>query len=205
MVKVKICGITDIRDARNAIDAGVDALGFVFYKKSPRYIVPEKARAIIRQLPKAIKKVGIFVDEREKTIKHIANSCGLDILQFHGKETPEFCRKFPGKKIIKAFRIKDKIDLDEVIRYKTHGYLFDTFVKLKPGGTGRQFNWNLLKGLSEIRRTIFLSGGLTGKNVKQAIKAVHPDWVDASSSVESRPGKKDFRKVKKFIEAAKRG
>jgi len=203
LVKVKICGITNLEDATAAIKAGCDALGFVFYRKSKRFILPLKARSIIRSLDKRILKVGVFVDAKEKTIKNIANSCTLDILQFHGKETPAFCSKFAGFKVIKAFRVKDKIGLANVLKYKTFGYLFDTFLKAQPGGTGRSFDWSLLKFSGKINKPVFLSGGLNKRNVKKAIKIVRPQWIDVSSAVESKPGKKDFKKVREFIKAAK--
>ncbi|MFH0826457.1 MAG: phosphoribosylanthranilate isomerase [Candidatus Omnitrophota bacterium] len=203
MVKVKICGITNLKDALAAQEAGCDALGFVFYRKSKRYILPLKARGIIRVLDKDILKVGVFVDAKEKTIKNIANSCALDILQFHGKETPAFCLKFAGFKVIKALRVKDKINRTDVLRYKTFGYLFDTYVKKHPGGTGRTFEWSLLKFSNKLKKQVFLSGGLDKGNVKKAIRIVRPAWVDVSSSVESKPGRKDHQRLRAFIKAAK--
>lgn len=202
MVKVKICGITNIKDAIISVDAGCDALGFLFYKKSPRYIAPERVREIIRNLPGNVTKIGVFVNAGEKHIKNIAKICNLDILQFHGNESAEFCRKFKGYKIIKGFRVKKKIDLAKILRYKTFAYLFDTFSRSKFGGTGRIFDWSLL---SDIKHPIFLSGGLNAYNVNEAIRKVNPAWVDASSTLEVAPGKKDPKKVRKFIQAAKKG
>lgn len=205
MVRVKICGITSLEDALVSVKAGCDALGFVFYKKSPRYITPERAKEIIRQLPADIIKIGVFVNTQEETAKRIAKLCSLDMLQFHGNESPEFCRRFKGIKIIRAFRIKDKLDLEKISRYKTFAYLFDTFSKAEIGGTGKSFNWKLLtKDVSNFKVPVFLSGGLNPKNVKQAIETVHPDWVDASSSLEVRRGEKDHKKVREFIEAVRR-
>ena len=203
MVKVKICGITNLDDALDSIEAGCDALGFVFYKKSPRYIAPEEASRIIKSLSSLTLKIGVFVDEKEKTIKHIAKICSLDMLQFHGHESPDFCRKFKGYKVIKAFRVKDRIELKNLLDYKPFAYLFDTFTKTKVGGTGRKFDWKLVRHLDGLHKPVFLSGGINPENVEEAIKQVHPDWVDASSSVEIRPGKKDYRKVRNFIKAAK--
>lgn len=195
-----------VKDAKNALDSGCDALGFVFYKKSPRYLNARKACDIIRNLPKRAVTIGVFANAKEKTIKNIAKSCGLDILQFHGDESWEFCRRFKGYRIIKAFKVKDKIDLPRILRYKTFAYLFDAFTKSKPGGTGKRFNWKLLGELDGLnrRRPVFLSGGLNENNVRQAIKTVRPDWVDVSSSVEITPGRKDLKKVKRFIEIAKK-
>jgi len=201
MVKVKICGITNLRDALIALDAGCDALGFLFYKKSPRYIAPSQAREIIDNLPRNVTKIGVFVNCPERHIKNVAKICDLDILQFHGRESAEFCRKFKGYKIIKVFRVKNKIDLKKILKYRTFAYLFDTFSRSKFGGTGRAFDWRLL---ADIKHPIFLSGGLNANNVNRAIKMVHPAWVDASSTLEAKPGKKDPKKVKNFIQAAKR-
>ncbi|MCX5697693.1 MAG: phosphoribosylanthranilate isomerase [Candidatus Omnitrophica bacterium] len=204
MIKVKICGITNLRDALAAVDAGCDALGFNFCKKSPRYIRPQAALEIISNLPKSVVKIGVFVDEQEKTIKSIAKLCKLDILQFHGRESPGFCRKFKGLKIIKAFRVKDRLDLEGIREYKTFAYLFDAFSKSSPGGgTGKNFNWELLRHLADMRQPIFLSGGLNARNVRRAIAAAQPDWVDACSCIERSPGKKDSAKVRRFIQAAK--
>ncbi len=205
MVRVKICGITNLEDARASIDAGCDALGFVFYKKSPRYIAPEKAKRIIDELPKRIIKIGVFADDREKTIRKIAKSCKLNMLQFHGSESPEFCAKFKGYKIIKAFRVRNRLDKENILEYKPFAFLFDTFVKSKIGGTGKNFNWELVRHIDGITRPIFLSGGLNENNVEKAIATVRPDWVDASSCLEIKPGKKSQEKIKNFVKTAKRG
>ncbi|MDD5692522.1 MAG: phosphoribosylanthranilate isomerase [Candidatus Omnitrophica bacterium] len=202
MVKVKICGITNLEDSLASFLLGADALGFVFYKKSPRYISPQKAANISAILPKKIFRAGVFVDEKAEKVKKIAKACRLDMLQFHGNESPAYCRKFKGYKVIKAFRVGKKIDLDELRRYKTYAYLFDTYSKSKAGGTGEKFNWKLLAQTAKIKRIVFLSGGLTGSNVQKAVKLLKPDWVDVSSSLEIRPGKKDHKKVKEFIEKA---
>jgi len=200
MTKVKICGITSLEDALKIAELNPDAMGFVFYKRSPRYIQPLKAYGIIRQLPVGILKVGIFVDAAQKYVRRTAKLCALDLLQFHGKETPKFCEKFKNYKVIKAFRIKKSVDRDGILKYNTYGYLFDTFQRSKAGGTGKKFDWRLLKGLGDLGRPIFLSGGLNEKNVSRAIEAIRPDWVDVSSSVEQKPGRKSFEKAKIFIE-----
>ena len=210
-VKVKICGITNLEDALASVRSGSDALGFVFYRKSPRYITPWAARAIIRRLPKRIAKIGVFVDAPEKSIKRVAKFCRLDVLQFHGQESPEFCKRFKGYKVIKAFRVKDGRELKNILPYDTFAYLFDTFVKTKAGGTGKRFDWKLIRGFDRpvrksggLNRPIFVSGGLNEKNVKRAIAIAQPDWVDVSSGVEIKPGKKNHEKVKRFIAAAKK-
>ena len=203
MAKVKICGITNLEDALYAVKQGADALGFVFYKKSPRYIQPEKAKVIIRQLPKFVKKVGVFVNAKEITIRRIAHSLKLDMLQFHGYESVDFCRRFRGFKVIKAFRIKKTISLVYLSKYNVWAYLFDTFAKNKFGGTGKSYDWWLLDCLRGLRKTIFLSGGLDAQNVKRALKSFSARWVDASSSLEKYAGKKDHIKIKRFIKNAK--
>jgi len=203
MVKVKVCGITNLEDALASFFAGADALGFVFYKKSPRYIRPDKAANISGILPKKIKRVGVFVDEKVSTVKKIAKLCGLDMLQFHGQESPEYCKKFKGYKVIKAFRINKQKDLEGIFKYKTFAYLFDSFSNTQAGGTGNKFNWKILAQTARIRPIMFLSGGLAAGNIKKAVKLLKPDWVDASSSLESRPGKKDHKKIQKFIQTVK--
>lgn len=200
MVKVKICGITNLEDALAALFCGANAIGFVFYKKSPRYIDPIKARNISRILPKKILKIGVFVNENEKKVKKIARFCALDMLQFHGNESVQYCNKFKGYKVIKAFRVNGNIDLVKILEYKTNGYLFDSFSKALPGGTGKKFNWNLLRNIDKIKQPLFLSGGLTCANVGDAIKKLKVDWVDVSTSVESKPGKKNHKKIFQFID-----
>jgi len=203
MVKVKICGITNLEDALISYFAGAQALGFVFYKKSPRYIRPVKAANIARILPKKIKLVGVFVNEKVATVKKIAKFCNLDMLQFHGQESPEYCNRFKGYKVIKAFRISHKEDLAGISKYKTFACLFDSFSRTKLGGTGKKFNWKILAKAVKIEPIIFISGGLTSGSVKKAVKLLRPDWVDVSSSLESKPGKKDYQKIRKFMQAVK--
>ena len=203
MTKVKICGITNLEDALASLFSGAHAIGFVFYKESPRYISPLKASNISRILPKKIIRVGVFVDEDIKTVKKIARLCNLDMLQLHGQETAGYCRKFKGYKIIKAFALKEKLDLAKISEYKGCACLFDTFSKNRPGGTGEKFNWNLLRNLDKIKAPVFLSGGLTVGNVRKAVKLLKPDWVDASSGLELKPGKKDHKKIKEFIQASR--
>ena len=224
MVKAKICGITNLEDALASFFAGADALGFVFYKKSPRYINPSQACNISRILPKKIKRVGVFVNADISAVKRIAKLCGLDMLQFHGQESYSYCQKFKGYKVIKAFRINKPKDLSNLSKYKTFAYLFDSYSDTKFGGTGNKFNWKILVqsarikpvkvspgemlerlqvrlGRESMKPVIFVSGGLTASNVRQAVKLLKPDWVDVSSSLESRPGKKDHQKIKRFIQA----
>ena len=203
MVKVKICGITNLEDALSATRQGADALGFIFYRESPRYIKPEKAKIIIRQLPKFVKKVGVFVNAREATIRRINRNLKLDMLQFHGDESEDFCHRFKDYKIIKSFRVSNKIHLTDLSKYDVWAYLFDTFERDKFGGTGKSFDWHLLDCLKGLKKTIFLSGGLNPKNVRKALQGFPAKWVDASSSLERYPGKKDSQKIKRFINNAK--
>jgi phosphoribosylanthranilate isomerase len=204
-VKVKICGITNLEDARDAVKAGADALGFVFYRASPRYVYPAAAARIIRQLPKGVKKIGVFVNARPATIKRYARLCGLDMVQLHGDETPAACGRCAPLPVIKAFRVRGSFDPGLLAGYRTFGFLFDAFVPGIPGGTGKPFAWHLLKAAlaHSARERIFLSGGLNAGNIRKAIRSVHPEWVDASSSLESGPGKKDRRKMEGFVRAAK--
>jgi len=203
LVRIKICGITNLEDALAGFFAGADALGFVFYKKSPRYIDPRQAANLARILPKKIKRVGVFVDEKVSRVRRIARLCGLDMLQFHGQESPEYCKKFKTDKVIKVFRINKKEDLEGVSKYKTFAYLFDSFSKTKLGGTGKKFNWKILAQTARMKPVVFVSGGLTAGNIKQAVKLLKPDWVDVSSSLELKPGKKDHKKIQKFVQAAR--
>ncbi len=203
-VKIKICGITNLEDALFAVNSGADALGFIFYKKSKRYISPLKARSIIKNLPKNILKVGVFVNAKANTLRKIAQECRLDILQLHGEETAQFCANFPKNKVLKAFRVGESINLNEVLNYKTFGVLFDTYSQSAHGGTGKQFDWDkLAKIRKQIKNKLFLSGGLNAENIREAIKKVQPNWVDVSSSVEIEPGVKDWKKVSEFIKITK--
>jgi phosphoribosylanthranilate isomerase len=203
LVKVKVCGITNLEDALAAFFYGADALGFVFYKKSPRYINWRQAKNISGILPKKIKRVGVFVNEKILTVKQIAKACRLDMLQFHGDESPAYCRKFKKYKVIKAFRIGKPQDLDKISGYKTFAYLFDNFSKRQAGGTGKKFNWKILAQSDRIKPIVFLSGGLTARNAGLAVKLLKPGWVDVSSSLECSPGKKDHQKIRRFIQALK--
>jgi len=202
-IKIKICGITNIEDARAAYDLGADALGFIFYKDSKRYVAPGTVKDIISELPPFITKVGVFVKSDLNEILSIKEKTGIDIAQLHGDETPEFCISIPFK-VIKVIRVKDKSDLGQVAQYSDQDILFDTYSDKEYGGTGESFNWEVLKDLS-LSRNIILSGGLNPDNVLDAVKIVRPYAVDVSSGVESEPGKKDHKKIKQFIEAIKNG
>ena len=201
-VKVKICGLTNAPDALAAAQAGADALGFVFYDQSPRRVSVEAAAAIIPSLPPFIVKVGVFVNAPEDLVFRAIRQCGLNLLQFHGDESPEYCLQF-GLMSMKAFRIRDAASLDALPNYKTDSWLLDAFAPDKLGGTGHTFNWDLAIAAQKFGRPIFLAGGLTPENVAEAVRRVRPYAVDVSSGVESAPGQKDHAKVKAFISAAK--
>lgn len=201
-VKVKICGITSASDALAAVEAGADALGFMFYEPSPRHVTIRQAAEIIRELPPFIMKVGVFVDAPEDTVMRAIGDCGLTMLQFHGEESPEYCTQF-GLMNMKAFRMRDAESLNVLQNYPTDAWLLDAFVAGKPGGTGEKFNWDLAIEARKLGRPIFLAGGLTAANVAEAVRTVHPFAVDVSSGVEASPGKKDHAKVKNFISAVK--
>lgn len=200
--KIKICGITNLADAQTVIEAGADALGFIFFEKSPRYLSIEKAAEISRQLP-ALMRVGIFVNAPAEFILRAISEVGLTMLQFHGDEPPEFCAQF-GLMNMKAFRIRDEQSLAAIPNYQTAAYLLDAFSATTLGGSGEKFNWDLAIEAQKFGKPIFLAGGLTPENVADAVKKVQPFGVDVSSGVESAPGKKDATKVRAFIEAVRR-
>jgi len=206
MVKVKICGITELADALKAHELGADFVGFIFFEKSPRKIKPTQACSIIEDLPRDLLKVGLFLGQDAGTVRAIAERCHLDFLQLHGNESPEYSSRL-GKdfKIIKSFKVKDLSTIDDVDNYKdsVDYYLFDTYVKDMPGGTGKIFDWGILKG-KPFNKPIFLAGGLTPENVGEAVRRVRPYAVDVASGVEKSPGKKDYKLLKEFIDNAKK-
>lgn len=198
--RVKICGITNLTDAQEAVRLGADALGFVFWKKSPRYICPAEAEKIIKSLSAFVACVGVFVDEKVSRVNRIAKHCQLNCLQLHGQEPSHYCKRFSGLKVIKAFRIKDEKSLEPIAQYDgVHAYLLDTFIEGRPGGTGRSFDWKLATKVKKLGRPIILSGGLNPDNVIEAILKVRPYAVDASTSLERSPGKKDYQLMREFI------
>ena len=202
-VKVKICGITNVEDAQAAVAAGADLLGFVFAEESPRRVTVEQAAEIARVVPPFVLRVGLFVNAPPELVMEAMMRCGLQLLQFHGDETPEYCRQF-GAMSMKAFRVKDADSLRALPDYPTDAWLLDAFVPGQRGGTGHSFNWDLAIEAMKLGKPVFLAGGLTPENVADAVRKVQPYGVDVSSGVESAPGKKDHAKVRAFIEAAKR-
>ena len=201
-VRVKICGITSTVDAHVAIGAGADALGFMFYPPSPRNLTLAQASSIIRDLPPFIAKVGVFVNPTEDEVRQVISHAGIDTLQFHGDEPPDFCRRF-GLKVIKGFRIKDESSLPSLTEYSTETWLLDAFVDGKLGGTGARFNWTFAAQAVARGGRVILAGGLTPENAAEAVVQVQPYGVDVSSGVESAPGKKDPEKVRLFVRNAK--
>jgi phosphoribosylanthranilate isomerase len=201
-IRVKICGITNLLDAKTAEKEGADALGFVFYKKSPRYIKPEDAKKIIDRLSPFTTTVGIFVNEKKKKVREIASFCNLDVLQFHGTETPLYCASFKDYKTIKAFRIKEKRDLKEIKKYNTDAILLDAYSSDRFGGTGKTFNWRLIKNL-KLNKPIILSGGLTPENVIAAVRLTKIYTLDISSGIEKSFGRKDHRRLSYFFNQLK--
>ena len=201
-VWVKICGITNAADAIAAAQAGADALGFMFYAASKRAIDPSAAGEIIRSLPPSIAKVGVFVNPTAEFVRSAMKTSGLDTLQFHGEETPEFCAQF-GLPFFKAFRVKDHGVLTQCASYRDCIWLLDSFVDGALGGTGAAFDWEVAVEATKLSRQVILAGGLKVETVADAVRRVRPFGVDVSSGVESAPGKKDHQLVRQFIAAAK--
>ena len=202
MTKVKICGITNLKDALVSAKFGADALGFNFYEKSPRYILPEKAREIIKEIPAEILKVGVFVNQEFEKIIEIAETAKLDALQLHGEETPEFARRLKTEtnlEIIKAFRVSPRFKPEDILQYEADAILLDAYSRHEHGGTGENFDWDVARKVREIFPKIYLAGGLSPRNVADAIFQVRPFAVDACSCLEKSKGIKDSKKVADFI------
>jgi phosphoribosylanthranilate isomerase len=206
MVKVKVCGITNLADAEKALEYGADALGFNFYPPSPRYLAPDEARAIMRQLPAGSCNVALFVNEAKERIRQILTAgalpdgqSGYQAVQFHGDESSDDCRGW-GIQVIKAFRLKDKHSLETIHDFPADYYLLDSW-STGYGGSGASFPWEWLEGFDTGK--VILSGGLNLDNVVDAIRRLHPYAVDVCSGVEVRAGVKDHEKIKRFIRAAK--
>lgn len=204
-VKVKVCGITNAEDAWTAVEAGADALGFIFYQQSPRYVVPAVASRIIAELPPLIVTVGVFVNEGMATVRSIMDTCGLAMAQLHGDENASYCHEL-SRPSMKALRLKDRGSLLALAEYQgrggVRGFVLDTFSELAYGGTGQVTDWALAADVAKSAR-VLLAGGLTPDNVTEAIRTVHPYGVDVNSGVESAPGKKDPAKVRAFLEAVR--
>jgi len=204
-IKIKICGITNLQDAEAAVAAGVDALGFVFYPKSPRCIEPTVAKRIIAQLPPFVLPIGVFVNQSRETIRDVFNECDLAFAQLHGDETPEFCETL-GRPVLRALRLRDRGSLLALAEYKgrigVRGFVVDAFSTEAYGGTGQTVDWSLAREAAQAA-PILLAGGLTPSNVQEAIRQVHPYGVDVSSGVERSPGQKDHQKIRTFTDTVR--
>jgi phosphoribosylanthranilate isomerase len=196
VVRAKICGTTSLEDALLCVDAGADALGFVFYPRSPRYVTPETVRTIVRQLPPFVVTVGVFVDEPSECVNAVAAFCNLDRVQLHGNETPQDCERIE-RAVVKAFRVRPDATLS-FADYRVHAFLLDAYVANSPGGTGHRFDWARAIEAKRHGRVI-LAGGLTPDNVGEAIRTVEPYAVDVVTGVEASPGRKDAEKVRSFL------
>jgi phosphoribosylanthranilate isomerase len=204
MVKVKICGITNLKDARQAIEAGATFIGFNFYEGSPRYVTPSAAKRILQSLPKKVKAVGVFVNETENKMLTIVRQIGLSHVQLHGEESPETVARLQRTlPVIKAIQVRKSFSTSELARYKNaSAFLLDGFDRHRRGGTGKSFSWDIARHAKRAGH-IFLAGGLTPDNIGEAIRAAKPYAVDVCSGVEAKPGKKDLGAVKDFMRAVR--
>ncbi|HEY0077505.1 MAG TPA: phosphoribosylanthranilate isomerase [Pyrinomonadaceae bacterium] len=204
MIQVKICGITTGADARAAVEAGADALGFNFWRRSVRYISPQAARRIIEELPEGVLPVGVFVNVREpERLARIASEAGVRAVQLHGDETPDYCRRLVGQTIIKALRVGDDFEPESAATFGASAVLLDAFSKAGRGGTGETFDWSIARRVRALVPQLYLAGGLTPENVPEAIAAVEPFAVDVCSGVESAPARKDHARIRAFIRAVR--
>ncbi len=203
-VQIKICGITSVADGLEAAQAGVHAVGFVFWPQSTRFVEPELARTISAALPPLMARVGVFVDAPREVLVRTAETVGLDVLQLHGDERPEDLRGLP-RRVVKALRVTQGFSADMLEPYREHaqGILLDAGHAGQPGGSGRTFDWSLAQAAREAAPYLILAGGLTPENVGQAIRVVKPDAVDVSGGVERAPGQKDPARIKAFVKAVR--
>ncbi len=197
-IQIKICGITRYEDARVAANLGVNALGFIFYTKSPRYISPADARAVIDQLPPFVARVGVFVDTPPEDIVAIAQQSGINAVQLHGAESPAHAAALPFP-VIKAFSVKPGFDLASLDEYRVSGHLLDTWDPRLKGGVGKTFDWTVAQRAVRQRDTIILSGGLGPANIAEALESVQPYGIDVNSGVEIRPGEKNPMKMRDVV------
>lgn len=203
MTRVKICGITNLDDALEAVAAGADALGFNFYPRSQRYITPQAARIIIEQLPADVLTVGVFVNEKgPQDVLRIAAEAKVCAVQLHGDESPAYCRALASLPVIKALRVAEGFVPESVLEYETEAILLDAFDGRERGGTGRTFDWEIARRVRDVVPKLYLAGGLSVENVAEAVERVRPYSVDACSRLEREPGRKDKERVRSFISAA---
>jgi phosphoribosylanthranilate isomerase len=204
MTLIKICGITNLEDAVAALAMGVDALGFNFYKPSPRSITPQNAREIIEQLPDSVLKVGVFVNEESPDhIRQIANESGITALQLHGDESPDYCHDLADLDVIKALAVGHDFDTKVIQHYRVNAIMLDTRHNKLRGGTGHTFDWSIAHELSKTVPKLYLAGGLSPENVANAIESVKPYAVDACSALEDIPGKKNEERMRAFVAAVR--
>jgi phosphoribosylanthranilate isomerase len=201
-IRIKICGITRYEDAKVAAGLGVDALGFIFYPKSPRYVAPDAAAAIIKQLPPFVSRVGVFVDEEIEKVVAIARATGIDTIQLHGAESPRYCLTMPLP-VIKAFSIDPASDLSLLEQYTTAGFLLDTWSANRRGGTGKTFDWSIARTATIKYPRVILAGGLNPQNIEEAVSTVLPYGVDINSGVEIKPGIKNPRKMRDAVQTVR--
>jgi phosphoribosylanthranilate isomerase len=197
-MEIKICGITNLTDACMTAAAGADALGFVFYEKSPRYVTPETAREISMNISRQVARVGVFVNQGETEMREIARFCLLDFIQLHGNQSPEYCAKFPASRVIKAVSPSVAGEITRLERYSVMAFLFDTYDPVRFGGTGKTCNWEMARKAAG-KFPIILAGGLNESNILSAIRSVSPMGVDIGSGVEVSPGRKDPDRVRGII------
>jgi phosphoribosylanthranilate isomerase len=201
-VRIKICGIKRLEDARIAVSLGVDALGFIFTQKSPRSIVPANARAIIDTLPPFVARVGVFVDQTVEEIMAIVNSAGINVVQLHGSESPRMVEQIPLP-VIKAFGVQSGFNLGRLDDYTASAFLLDTWDSGSAGGTGKTFDWSIARHAVDNGKIVILAGGLGPANLLEAIEEVRPYAVDLNSGVEVRPGEKNPHKMRDAIRIVK--
>lgn len=200
MTFIKICGITNLDDALAAIDSGADALGFNFYKPSPRYITPQSAHAIITKLPQSILTVGVFVNEiTPQSVEDLARDAGVTAIQLHGDESPDYCRALKPRYVIKALAAGADFETQFTPSYDVEAILLDTKDDALRGGTGRVFDWSIAQDVRRTVRKLFLAGGLSLQNIEEAILSVNPYGVDACSALEETPGKKNHDRMAAFV------
>ena len=204
MTFIKICGITNVHDALAAVAAGADALGFNFYKPSPRYVTPQTAREIVAKLPVSVLTVGVFVNEESQSVRNIANEANVAALQLHGDESPEYCRELgKDRYVIKTFAVANDFDVQRIRLYRVEAIMLDTKHNSLRGGTGRVFDWSVAKEVNDFVPKLFLAGGLSPENIEEAVATVRPYAIDACSALEDEPGRKNHERMRAFVEIAR--
>jgi len=195
-MQVKICGTTNLDDALLSVELGADALGFIFYERSRRFISYADAKVIINQLPQSVPKVGVFVNSTIEEVNVAADKIGLSTIQLHGDETPSYVKQIE-RPVIKSFRVDNNFDFAILNEYENCSFLLDNFAENEPGGTGKSFDWKLIP--EKLKNKIILAGGVSSKNIEEIFVNIKPSGVDLVTSVEKYPGKKDENKLKEFF------